>query len=604
MTRGGRRPLPWIALGLFVLTFVVFARVQAHGFVGVDDRLYVVDNPHVREGISAEGVAWAFTTTRAGNWHPLTWLSHMLDCELWGLGSGAHHLTSVLLHALSAVVLLLVLARCTAAPWPSAGVAVLFAVHPLHVESVAWAAERKDVLSGLFWMLTLAAWVGYARRPGAVRYLGALLLFGLGLLAKPMLVTLPVVLLLLDLWPLGRLRLESGRNVGRLLLEKAPFLLLSVASSVVTVLAQRSWGNVSTLEALPSSARLANAVVGYVVYIRRTLWPSGLAFFYPYPKAVPAWQVAGALLVLGALTAAALLAVRRRPYLTVGWLWYLISLLPVIGLVQVGRQAGADRYTYIPIIGLFVMACWGLAELVERGRVPRVPAATVAAVAATALAAVGVAQVSYWKDSATLYRRALDITRDNYVVEDLLGSLLAREGRPDLAVAHHTEALRIEPGYGLAHNNLANALALRGDLQGAIRHYRLALETRPDLDEAHHNLGTLLYRLGDVEGAIAQFSEAVRINPGHADARFNLAVLLDRSGRRNEALAHFEAAARLDPGDARASYAWGSALLAAGRTEEAVESLRRALSIDPGFAAAREKLSEALGATRPAPPAR
>jgi tetratricopeptide (TPR) repeat protein len=601
-----------IGVLIFLVVLAVFAPALNNGFVGFDDRLYVTQNPHVRAGITTAGVAWAFQTTHTGNWHPLTWLSHMTDSELFGLDPGMHHLTSAILHALSALVLFLVLSGATASLWRSAVVALLFALHPLHVESVAWAAERKDVLSALFWMLTLWTYLSYARKPRVSSYVLALGLFGLGLLAKPMLVTLPFVLLLFDLWPLRRLRLTGGTEAegpqpggtvlfaaGRLpglILEKIPFLALSVLASAVTLAVQRGAGNVSTLEAISVTSRLSNAVVAYVVYIKRMIWPRDLAFFYPYAKSIPAWIVVGAAILLVAVTVLVLREVRRRPYLATGWLWYLGTLLPVIGLVQVGMQASADRYTYLPLIGLFLIIVWGVAEIADARGLSTALVGAVAALVLVACAANTLVQISYWRDSVTLYERALNVTTDNYVVMDLMGSALARQGRVREAIPYHQRALRIAPRFARAHSNLANALFLEGDLAAAVQHYEQALRARPDYGEAHYNMGIALFQLDRYDEAAERFAEAVRLNPEHRDAQFNLAVVLDRQGRSKQALQHYAAATRLDPHDARLHFALGSALFAQQRYREAITALSRALELEPDFAAARAKREAAIAA--------
>lgn len=450
MVSGRRLRLPLLlSAALALLTLAAWLPALRNGFVNLDDGLYVTGNPQVQKGITRAGVAWALTANVANNWHPLTLLSHMLDCQLFGLDPAGHHAMSLLLHLADVLLLFAVLARMTGALWRSAAVAALFAVHPLHVESVAWAAERKDVLSALFWILAMGAWTSYARRPSLGRYLLVVLLMALGLAAKPMVVTLPFALLLLDVWPLERL----GLGWKRLMAEKLPLLALSVAASLATLRYQRT--SLAPLELVPWSLRLANAAVSYAAYLGKLLLPRNLAVFYPIPLAIPAWQAAGSAALLAALTALAVWKVRQAPWLLVGWLWFLGTLVPVIGLVQVGRQAMADRYTYLPSIGLFLAIVWGISELL---RERRAVLAAASAVAIALLAAGTWMQVGYWKDSLVLYRHALAVTRDNYV----------------------------------AHVGLAKALAAEKDWAGAAEQYRAALALRPGLIEARTGLEAAL----------------------------------------------------------------------------------------------------------------
>jgi tetratricopeptide (TPR) repeat protein len=455
--------VPWVPYvpyvlyaALALLTLIAWLPTFANGFVNLDDGLYVTGNPWVLRGLDPEGLAWALTANVANNWHPLTLLSHMLDIQLFGLHAAGHHGTSLLLHAANVLLLFAVLRGMTGSLWRSAMVAALFAVHPTHVESVAWVAERKDVLSALFWIFALGAWTAWTRRPSAGRYLLVVVLMILGLASKPMVVTLPFALLLLDLWPLDRLRL----GWKRLVLEKLPLLALSAASSLVTLRYQKT--SMVPLEVLPWSFRLANAAVSYAAYLGKTLVPRRLAAFYPIPLEIPAWKVAGAAALLLAVTALSIWRARRSPWLLAGWLWFLGTLVPVIGLVQVGRQAMADRYLYIPSIGLFLAIVWGVAELVKR----RAVLATVSVVVILALAAGTWVQVGYWRDSVALYRHALAVTRGNYV----------------------------------AHIGLAKALTARQDWDGAAEQYRAALALRPGIREARLGLEAALRAAGRQEG--------------------------------------------------------------------------------------------------------
>ena len=540
-----RRPIP-LALALVAAIAIVFAPVVRHGFVNFDDPQYVSENPFVTGGLTLRGISWAFTTGYAGNWHPLTWMSHMLDVQTFGLDAGAHHVTNVVLHAASALLLFVLLHRMTGAPGRSWFVAALFAVHPLHVESVAWVAERKDVLSTLFWMLTIWAYVRYVSQPRAGRYLTVVVLFALGLMAKPMLVTLPFTLLLLDVWPLRRLPLRVR--------EKLPLFALAIASSVITFAVQQQAGAVKELVTLPIGRRIANALVAYVTYIGKALWPSGLAAIYPYPESIAGWRVAVALVLLAALAALAIRARQRYPYVLVGWLWYLVTLVPVIGLIQVGSQPIADRYTYVPLIGLFIIVAWGVPDLLARWpwRIGVIRAAAVLAIAACAVTAR--AQVRQWRNSVALWEHAIAVTTANYRAEGNLGHALASEGRLDEAVYHYAEAVRIHPGYAEAHNNLGLALATQGKIDEAmphfteairlcritskrmaisaprwpgedryaeaINHFAIAVRLQPEqgrarqnLARAHYDFGRVLAEQGNVKQAIQQFLEALRLEP-------------------------------------------------------------------------------------------
>lgn len=467
------RPLSFlIALALVLATLAVYFQAVGHPFITLDDEQYILDNPAVTGGLSGKGIAWAFTSTYAFNWHPVTWISHMLDVELFGLDAGMHHLVNVLLHAANAALLFAVLLGMTGAPWRSGFAAALFALHPLHVESVAWVAERKDVLSTLFLFLTLLAWLRYTQRRKAGWFLGALALFALGLLSKPMLVTLPFLLLLLDAWPLGRLAGAQAIGLRRALLEKVPFAVLAGASGVLTYLVQQKGGAIGPSEIFPLGVRIANSVVSYADYLIKTFWPSPLAVFYPHPGAsLPAWKIAGAGLLLAAVSVPAILSWRRRPYLTVGWLWYLGTLVPVIGLVQIGRQGSADRYTYIPLIGLFLMAAWGIPELFERWRLkPRALAAAAVAVL-VACGALSFRQLGFWRSSERLFTHAIAVTRDNWMAHHSLGAVLIREGKAEEAVNHYYEALRIMPEDPRLHANLSVALLALGRPAEGYSHY-------------------------------------------------------------------------------------------------------------------------------------
>jgi len=555
-----------VCLLLVATTVAVFWQVRHHEFIDFDDDLYVWANPHVRAGVNSESLRSAFTATEGGNWHPLTWLSHMVDCQIFGLDPGAHHLINVLFHAASTVLLFLVLSQMTGALWRSAAVAALFAFHPLHVESVAWISERKDVLSTLFWMLTLGTYLAYVRRPGPLLYLLTLFAFACGLMAKPMLVTLPFVLLLMDYWPLGRLEagrwsaapegdlqqqaIVAGRRraIVRLLVEKIPFLLLSAASSVITFLAQREGGAIQSIERFSFESRIANALVSYVRYVGKMIWPEHLAIYYPHPgDALPLWQSVAAGLALATISIVALRAARRHPYLVVGWLWYLGTLMPVIGLVQIGGQAMADRYTYVPLIGLFLMIAWGGAEVTARWAFLRKPLAVLAVLMVTALGLRTWWQLQFWRDSITLFEHTLQVTSGNSLIHNNLGIALARQGRVEEAIAHYREALTSDPMNVKSHINLGVALVDLGRLDEAVDQYRQALQLQPDHPGVHNNLGNALVLLGKLDEAATEFNRALEIRPDYYEAHNNLGVVLARQGRLSEAASSFMEALRINP---------------------------------------------------------
>lgn len=531
-----------VLLALILLTGIVFSPVAHFDFVNLDDDVYVTANAIVQKGLTPEGIAWAFTTMQVSNWHPLTWLSHMLDCQLFGVRPGAHHMVNLILHVLAASALFLVLAQMTGTFWNSAFVAALFAIHPLHVESVAWIAERKDVLSGLMWMLTLAAYAQYAQRPGWTRYLLVIFFFVLGLLSKPMIVTLPFVLLLLDYWPLRRFDVSnwvgSIRTLTRLVLEKTPLIALSAASCVITVIAQWQGGSLASTEMFPFHIRLANAVVSYVMYIVKTFYPVGLAVSYPHPgPSLPAWQILGAACVLIAVTVAAILLMRRFPYLLVGWLWYLGTLAPVIGLVQVGSQAMADRYTYVPLIGLFIMLTWGLRDFgfwildLRFGRKCETRALHFAVPAGAVILLLSVLtalQASYWRDSVTLFEHALRVTEHNSVAHNNLGTALMDRGRYDEAAIHFSKAFEEAPSNTDALNNLGVMLLVLGKPAEAASVFTNVLERMPTDATVESNLGVAFMQEGNAEAARQHLMRALELDPNCDKAR-QARALLDKT---------------------------------------------------------------------------
>jgi Tfp pilus assembly protein PilF len=519
----------WLIIGvcmfLTVLTWVVFGQTLWHDFINYDDPRYVYENTRITSGLSLSGIAWAFSHIHSMNWHPLTTISHMLDCQLYGLNAGWHHFTNVLLHTLAAILLFLALQQMTGAVWRSAFVAAVFAIHPLRVESVAWIAERKDVLSGVCFMLTLLAYVYYTRAPSLRRYLVVALVFVLGLMSKPMLVTLPLVLLVLDYWPLCRIGGQTSDGRRQLLmpvLEKIPLIALSAASSVVTFLVQR--GAVGWTEDLPVLERINNAVVSYVLYIRQMLWPVNLAVFYPHPEnRLPVWQVVSCLLLLICITAVAIALRKQRPYFITGWLWYLGMLVPVIGLVQVGWQGRADRYTYLPQIGLFIAATWAVADLTALYRHQRTILGTAAILVIGALSLRAWVQTSYWRDSETLFRHALAVTTNNDVAENNLGIVFLGQGKVDEAISLLQSAVDLRPDNSPAHENLAKGLLQKGQVTDALIHYRKLLELQPDNIEVHNIVGTVLTQQGRVGEGVEEWQKVLAIQPDNGNAMSNLA---------------------------------------------------------------------------------
>jgi cytochrome c-type biogenesis protein CcmH/NrfG len=514
-----------LCIFLAVLTWVVFGQTLRYDFVNYDDPHYVYQNARITNGINFANVAWAFTHVHSENWHPLTTITHMLDCQLHGLKAGWHHFTNVLLHSLAVVLLFVALECMTGALWRSAFVSAVFAVHPLHVESVAWIAERKDVLSAFFFMLTLLAYSRYTRAPSIGRYLTVTLVFALGLMSKPMLVTLPFVLLLLDYWPLGRFeahRSNTGRQVLQLVVEKIPLIALSAVSSIVTFLAQR--GVIGWTEQLPVPARISNALIAYVVYIRQMFWPAGLAVFYPHPEnRLPVWEISLALIVLVGITAAAFVFRKKAPYLMTGWLWYLGMLVPVIGLVQVGWQGHADRYTYLPQIGLYIAVTWVVTDLTRSWRFQPIVLGPVALIIVAVLTWRAWQQTSYWRDSESLFTHALAVTSNNDVALNNLGIIFLDKGQLDDAISKLQAAVDLRPENAPAHDNLAKALLKKGQVAEAMVHYRKFLELEPANVEARNTLGTALIQQGHVREAIDQWQEVLALQPENGNAASNLA---------------------------------------------------------------------------------
>jgi Tfp pilus assembly protein PilF len=636
-----RRPLQLSVL-LFAVVLWTFWPATGNGFVGYDDPVYVTGNGHVQQGLSWKNVEWAFSSSDGGNWHPLTWFSHMVDCQLFGLAPWGHHFVSVLFHCLNAVLAFLALHSLTkrtdpggtaGAIWRSFIVATLFALHPLRVESVAWAAERKDVLSAFFGLLTLLAYAEYvssvefgvegnikirnpksegipktekanfsaARNPHS-RFLYVLVLFffALSLLSKPMLVTLPFLLLLLDYWPLRRMEVQTVRSTLRLLVEKIPFFVVAGALSVITIVMQRKEGAMSMV--IPLVGRVENAVVSYFRYIGKTFYPHNLAFFYPYEfgRVYVAIVLAPLLLVVSVLV---IYSGRQRPYLLTGWFWFVGTLVPVIGLIQVGEQAAADRYTYIPSIGLLLALVWGVHDLTQHWQLQRSILGVFAAALALVCAMETREQIKIWKNDETLFTHAIAVTRKNYIAYNNLGATFERQGRWEEAAAQFRQAIAEKPDYARAHKNLGVVFERQGQPGRAIEEYREAMRLNPNYDEPHCALGTLLNTQGRVDEAVAEFQQALRLKPDYADAHFNLASIYGRKGLVDDAIREYRAVVDVQPNRADVHNNLGVALDNKGLFDDAIREYVEAIELEPGYARARFNLGVALtrkGALAPA----
>jgi protein O-mannosyl-transferase len=613
--RRGRRHL-LVALGLAAFTLLLFLRTVGHDFIVFDDQDYVVRNYRVLQGLTPANVAWAFTTLKLVNWHPLTWLSHMADVSLWGLWPGGHHLTSVVWHALNAALLYLVLVDLTARPGRALLVAALFAVHPLRMESVAWVSERKDVLSGFFFLLTIGAYGRYARAATRAKswkwYALTLLSLALGLMCKSMLVTVPCVLLLLDLWPLARLRRDT---LGRVVIEKIPMIAMSAAFSVVTVLAQRHGGAIPEERYYPTAIRFGNAIWAYGRYLRKTVWPSDLAIFYPYVglggEPFPWGRAAASGVVLLIVTAIAIALWRRERAVLVGWLWFLGMLVPTIGVVQVGAQSMADRYSYLPQIGLLIAIVWGVGMLSEysAGRANGASAGLVrlgplaGALAVIALAITTFMQLPNWQNTITLFDHAVRVTDRNTRAHVCLGLGYTDAGNPEMARRHYVQALQYDPRHAEGNNNYGNLLLDMGRSAEAEQHFRRALSSSPRYAEAHNNLANVLAARGDAEGALQHYRLSVRLDPDKPQSHYNYGLTLAGIGRFKEAQAELERALQLRPDYPEARYTYGVVMASLGYEVAATGQLREANFLRPDWVDALRSLAWLL-ATSPEPKVR
>lgn len=587
---------------------LVYAQAVLFDFVLIDDLSYIKENYMVRQGITLKGMGWAFTSMYAANWHPLTWLSHMADVEIFGLRPGMHHLVNVLLHAANAVLLFIFLRLATGDVWKNAAVAVLFALHPLHVESVAWVSERKDVLSALFWMLTMLGYVRYVRQPSTSRYLLMAASFALGLMTKPMLVTMPFVLLLLDYWPLKRMK-PAEKPAAQdppgswvlpvrfsvlppLIREKIPLFLLAAGSCILTFLAQKHGGALSSLGSVTMDTRISNALTSYIAYLWKMVWPVNLGAFYPLQRSISPLLALSALLLILLVTLAVLLAARRLPYLAFGWLWYLGTLVPVIGIVQVGAQSMADRYTYIPLIGIFIMGAWGLTELFSRWRHGKTLLVYWSSVVLILLTGLAWAQTATWKNSITLFTHTIEVTERNYLAYNNLGCALYEKGNIRDSIEYYHEALRICPNYGLAHTNLALALEREGKDREAFKHYSIALKLNPNSAQSHFHIGRGLFSSGKVDAAIQEYCKALKQNPYHAGAWNGLGSSLAARGKTDEAKSCYMKALEVYPRYTQARLNLIRALESQGKMDEALSQMEIALKDDPHNKALRYRFAE------------
>ncbi len=595
-----------VCLFLVITTVAVYCQVQNFDFINYDDNDYVTENQHVQAGWTIEGVGHAFNSKFHLHWHPLTWLSHMTDCQLFGLNPGWHHLSSLFLHLVNTLLLFFVLKLMTGALLRSAFVAALFALHPLHVETVVWIADRKDVLSTFFWMLAMLAYARYSKSPGFCRYILVLIALILGLMAKSMVATLPFVLLLMDYWPLKRSLLEQseGRQSTqnhkplntmyqkllalRLIWDKA-FLLIVVGVDLIVTLSamqQKTGLNVDASGLSSTKHDITSAVISYVSYIGKMFWPINLAIPYPYRDVISAWQACGCGSLLIGISFLVFWKRRHYPYLIVGWLWYLITLVPVIGIVHSGPKIMADRYTYIPLIGLFIIIAWGIPDLLRTWRYRRIVLAVSTGIVIIGLMVSSWFQVRHWESSIPLFRHTLDVTVNNYQAYNYLGTTLAKQGEQEEAIKHYYEALRIKPRYAEVHNNLGNSLVKQGEREEAINHYYKALNLKPLYAAAHNNLGKALAEQGKQEGAIKHYYEALHIKPDYALAHNNLGVELAEQGNREEAIKHYNEALRIKPLYAEAHNNLGVELMLQGKHKEALVYFSEGLRIDPNLKAA------------------
>ncbi|MDP3096888.1 MAG: tetratricopeptide repeat protein [Syntrophales bacterium] len=588
----------FICLGLALVVILPFYQTSQFKFVNYDDNWYILGNKNIQTGFDRSSVSWAFTTLFASNWQPMTWLSLMLDYKMYGTGAGGYHVTNVLIHLVNTLLLFFIFARMTGGLWKSGFVAALFAVHPLHVESVAWVMARKDVLSAMFWLLTMAAYAYYADNPSFRRYVWVFIAFGLGLMSKPMLVTLPFVLLLLDFWPLRRFQGGAFIAGRRLILEKIPLIALSAVISVITIHGQGNSGALMSLGDIDFPARIANAVVSYGGYVAKMLWPLNLACFYPYQNSFSISVV----LLSGAFLSAAcffsLRHIRTAPYLAVGWLWYLITLLPVCGIIQVGEQAMADRYTYIPLIGLFIVIAWGIPDLLKGNPYYRYIIPVAAGATLLLLVILTFNQTGTWKDSRVLFEHAIAVTEGNHLAHNNLGTYLMGHKRFGEAASHFEKAVQIKPGKVKYLNNLGSAFFRQNKYDEAMTYYLRAIATNPRFDGSYSNAADVCLSSGKENEALEYYRKALHLRPGNASAENNVAVILMRRGKLNEAIIFLRAAIRHKPDFAEAHNNLAVVLNQKNQISEAIDELNEALRINPRYTEAINNLSKLRGSAQ------
>jgi len=588
---------------LVAVTLVVYWPVQDYDFIVLDDNLYIYENRYIQNGFSFDSLKWAFINTIAGMWIPVTWISFMVDSQLWGLSPGGLHIVNLFFHLANIAFLFFLLEKLTGDFWPSAFVATLFALHPIHVESVAWITERKDVLSAFFFFLTIGGYSRYVNQPGVIRYFITFLFFAMGLMAKPMLVTLPFVLLLLDYWPLERFKFgqiihHSNRSKTYhffyLVFEKIPFLIFTVLVSVLTYLGTKGVGGIASLESLPVDVRVTNALAYYLKYIGKLLYPANLSVLYPHPNTASWFSIVGTSGLLLGMTWVFIRKARTYPFSIVGWLWYLGMLFPVIGLVHAGTQGMADRFAYLPFIGLYIAIAWSVPALSAGLSHRKTGIAVLSAIVLSIFITTTWHQVHLWENSISLFRHTLKHTDNNYLIHNNLGTVLQEQGNIDDAIKHYREALRIQKDYVSAYDNLGMALLEQGNIDEAIEHFQEALRIEPDFEKAHNSLGIALQKQGNIGDAIEHYREALRIKPDYVKAHNNLGITLQKQGNIDEAIEHFQEALRIEPDFEKAHYNLGLALQKQGNIDDAIEHYREVLRIKPDYVLAHNNLGIAF----------
>ena len=608
-----KHPVTIICVFLIIALCSLYLQVKDHQFIVFDDYLYVTENSHVLSGLNLKNIKWVFTLSEKNGtyWQPLTWISHMVDIQLWGMNAGKHHLTNLFLHIINTLLLFFVLRGMTGALWKSAFVASVFAFHPINVDTVAWIAERKNLLSTCFWLIAMLAYFYYTKRPVLLRYMVVVFSFILGLLAKPMLVTLPFVLLLVDYWPLGRIDLGQSSTAGvnqnylamktlstllksRIVLEKIPLIVISILSIYVSMVSVRYVGNTATFEQVPMGLRIENAMVSYITYVGKAIIPHSFAIYYPFPKVIPSWESAGAFFLVMLISGLVLLAYRRYPYLIVGWLWYISTLVPVIGLIQSGLwPAIADRWAYVPLIGVYIMIAWGLPELLNKWQFKKIALATLTGIVVPILIVCSWMQVGYWKNSITLFEHTLKVTANNYVAHNNLAVALIDIGDFDSAVKHCIEALRINPNYANPHINLANALFKKGDVDGSIQQSRLAINLNPNNIMAYANFGQLLFIEKKYDESLSQFRKCLTLDPGYGDAYRFIGNIMLSTENYNEAIVNYKEALRINSSQPEVYYHLGIAYFQKNNYPKAILCFQRAIEENPFYSEANNYLNVA-----------